>query len=614
MTSFVVDEGQYTEAEVFAYLAVNSYDSIERNILKDYAGKPFPLGMTYYAARAAFIRYSRQALAMDPYPADRLDAALKVGKVLIAPTSVTYGDGEASVVEPISRGYMLPKDKAAEAIKAHVADAFAYTFTPNTTIGQSGTIVSNFEKVAPTTLLPKVSATVVSPGDWKASQAVDNARTSFKTFVSKPNEFFRGSRLMCDAIKTAAVSVNKDLEDKMTRDAVSPVKVAGATVLKNGKETIVLPRSFIPKFCKNEDTDVAWLLCARARQFRGEDGRWISPLSVGYYSLSMTRSTYRVYYETADVLHVLRKFRRTSLVVEMNAGLSYHVCTSIAANGYPVYIESNNVPTDLVREKGIVKAGVYHVRPKNKMIGDRSLLVTKITTTKRAITSRNDVRYEEDYSVEDWMRKRELTELGYIVMAYMFIAPQILAASPYEWSVHAHAGHVLSLHLPADDGDAMSARLCSDEGMREKTIERFTNANIAKTWFPYSRAPFYLVDSGRYGFVNLGLHQGLCLNTSVQSKTNNQLYLGEIDLGLNLVPVDDDTVVASLMRDFEMRSVPVEPPKPIPVDTGGAGLPEQRRSPVVSPASDKREEKLTPDVQSVVVVEPEIDIDLSAMV
>jgi len=450
---------------------------------------PVPSGLIINLAYQLFYTMGAASVAEEAHPVVRLEKILAVAEMKLTPDKIEAVVDNVPITLVASRCYFVEKKSGPEPLMASAADAMAYVYTA---ANEATTPIceSNFRVGNPQAAIPVIKQSTPMNSDWKKTKGYDNSVATYKKLSMNKLTLFTAHNFLVSILKEAAATKIVEMVAEV------PPAYAGPTIMQGTKRMSYISKPFVPGVQHIKDLKEVYRYMAAHRMARGEDNRWISPLTSGYYYGSMTRSMDRLVWETADVLHVLRLLDFNAVYYSILPSMS--VCQSLAANGMVVFTRTTSpiaTPFVISQDGRVIVPGVYKLRHMTNMPIKYLRVLEPLSTTRPVYkTLGTDFPQEEEYM--DYLTQ-EADRSTMPVMATCFLTPLLLQSKKVTLipSLHAHAGHVLALF----NTNLMSI----DRGL---LISRIGTANVFKTWFPLSRTRFYEYDRLAYGFVNLALN------------------------------------------------------------------------------------------------------------
>jgi len=430
--------------------------------------------------------------------------------VLIAPASsiaVNVDTQERTNLE-YKRGYWTDSNDQYEIMSSVASEMVAYMYTPASKDKLVNPVKNNFRDCNLKHSLPKCSLSAPLPEDWVASDVMKNMRLQQETLTPQT---------MLPAMDMIIRNM-KSVTDEKGLDKISiPVKNVKNTYWNTSKDYI--PRvmiPFVPPITSTTDVEQMWRYLQLHRQFRGEDNRWLSQMTAGYYYGVMPKPVELVFWQVADIIHVLRMYNLSivAFLEEPNSGVS----RSLAASGYVVFVKTVKCYSVEVHvdEGGCYLPGVYRV-PSTHTV-KQALMILPQQSSRPVITGKT-----MSYPKETASMVKIYASKAYPTMAWVFLDDVIDQFSNVKLqpSLHAHAGHAILL---------MGPMIASIEGVSKTTLmDRCSASNCFKTWFPFTRTRFLEFDLHRYKFVNLAIKGTFTIRMRELSKVRKTDEYGTID-------------------------------------------------------------------------------------
>jgi len=455
-----------------------------------------------------FLEFGRQAKASVQHPRRVLAAKVVVPGVTLMVDHVRIHYQEKEETIPLTNGFVVCEEHATA---AYAADAISYMYT--SAVKQGQIIKNNFSLARTAHAMPHSTKEYSRPETWVDSDAIKNADNVYAACTADVGQI----AYVIQDVMMALDSVYE--EGKHYIKCRPPPTYTAAKFVR-------YPRKFVPAMCKITQLDRMWSYMSRHRMIRSEDNKWLSPLTSGYYYASMDKSVDKVMWQIADILHITRTYE-LSAIYFLNAPNST-VATSLARAGYIVTIKTEKVKVDLVDGK----PGVFRVR---KMVTEPICTLTIAETDPcRPVVTKIKVEYKDDADRIGLMIG-VITSMNSPVMTWQYMSPLLFgieyANNAYYVfpSVHAHAGTAIVISGVKYD-DALWTQ--------EQLIMRCADANVFKTWFPFSRTRFLEFDIKKYSFLNLGFYsnRGLTIAANIQKA---EQYYGPLENADNFGIVED---------------------------------------------------------------------------
>jgi len=519
-----------------------------KKLFESYKDTPIPVDMPSFSILSR--RYHSMAHDREQkkeHLTKKLERIFDTRDVTVTPTSLVYKD-EKTVQLAHRRGYFVEDVKSVEPILCYIADALAYMYTPPTEI-RGMSIANNFANDPKGVGLPVLTETMPYSDGWKGSYAQENSELQY-------------NRLDLSRAYPAAEFLQRVYAP--LSQVQSPQTLF---VQATNNQNKVLPVPFRPSVIESSDFDKAWRFLGIHRGVRSEDGKWLSPMTSGYYFGGLTRPLANVFYQVADILHVLRIHGLGAVVFDFRPHQG--VSMSLAVNGIVVLVPNNVYDTTAIalRPDKTLQPGVYpyYTGDVIPLAREHYLRVMSFPDS-RPVVKKNSVDYP-DSSLR--CVERMLNCLG-LSMAWLSLQPKLQEINmQYFPSVHAHAGHVL----------AVSGTKIPSQYSLKQLLNRMTVANGFKTWFPISRTRFLEFDATRYKFENQGIANSMIMRLRAE-KTSKFLDFGpvmdvsdlEVDLTIpvfttllfsNAVPIKVVPVVPPPVKMLASAVAAVPPPPPL---------------------------------------------------
>lgn len=445
---------------------------------------PVPKGLSVNIALQLFHKMGVASIAVESHPVVKLEKILAVSEIKITPTKIETVLDRTPVSLGLTRGYFVEKRDGPEPYMASVADAMAYVYTSSTP-GTTPVCESNFRAGNATAAIPVIKTSLPLNLDWKKSKAYENSIATYEKLALNKATVFTAQSALVTLLKEAAP--RKDVETHVP----APDAYTGPVVMNGTQRLASVAKPFIPGVQHIKVLEDVYRYLSVHRIARGEDNKWISPLTAGYYYGSMTRAMDKLLYKTADILHVIRELNYSSVYfVELP---SMAICQSLAANGIIVFTLTAGAVTAPFETSsdGTIKPGTYRLRRLDDIKFDYLTVPAQLSTT-RPVYKTTGVCYPNEDAYLDYLNE-VVNRCAGPVLATCFLTPKLLVLKEVTLipSLHAHAGHVLALFKTT----------VKETTPREQLIDRICTSNIFKTWFPLSRMRYleydYLVNKFR---------------------------------------------------------------------------------------------------------------------
>lgn len=473
--------------------------ALMRGKLEQYKDVQLPSVVPRYGVLSQmFAAFTTEAETKDDHLRSRLQRAFDAHDMTVSANAITYKSGEVSHALVPRRAYWVEDATTTLPLKCHIADAISYMYTPAATM-TSVTIENNFRKAVEGPAVPMFSRSIGMPEGWKHGDAIANSALQY-------------SKLTDVTMVKAGALLHSVYQPLITSKLKTKEQLFLSIKTSTGDGLVPLP--FKPLVIEETDMEKAWMFLSKHRQARGEDNKWISPLTSGYYIGGLPKPIANVFYQVVDIIHAAHMAKVSIIMFEYVPHSS--VPTSLAANGFVVLIPSKNyMKFALPETKNVVPPGVYPYYRSGALEIARNLYLRIYSppSIRPVIT-----KLKVDFDV------RGLSSLDGMAlddgpsMTWVFLQPDLRNYKvTYEPSVHAHAGHVIALSRV----DAMSWDL-------KLLTRRFTAANGFKTWYPIAQARFIEFDKQRYKFVNLAIRSSVVIRVRELNKKKTQSLFGAI--------------------------------------------------------------------------------------
>lgn len=520
----------YSDEDVFACLAEDKYQPEEvKELLLPYLGRVYPSSLTVPMARILF-RTRRNVLCGAPkHPAKDLKIAVASVDVKVEPKAISTIEPTPVVFSNVY-GYFLKNPNYLVAMKAAIADVLAYTFTPSTQI-LNRSCDSNFLADREKQGVPKIVSALAVESTWRKGEAMVNAETTFGQ-LSSLNYIGMSQRATAEIY----AQMNNTLKRVVTRKVA--IKGQDFTTLAMFRPPIGQPR--------NEYS--AYKVLQVHRSARGEDAKWLSPMTSGYYIGGIPKVMDKIYWYTADILHIAIANKVSTIVCDSK--IPTFVAASLALNNYFVimltdtphhYAEVKIVPGTVVRLHRealttVIQDALYVIQGmKASMVFTKTRLAPVAGLS--AISTVFSIKQQQKCMFMSWMPVCEevCVEIAKLKMGC-------------EYSVHAHSGSMI----------VTNAIIPKPKFSLETAIRRIGAANSIKTWFPYSRYRMLEYDRDHYDFQNFAATAGFKMRCRTPPSANKDDYV-EIEFDAPDTPFETPPIDVS---DKDYENIFKEVPKP----------------------------------------------------
>lgn len=514
-------------------------------------------GLSYSVALQIFRAETKKQTTGSGHPIAVLKAHVLEKPVAVTPTAVVVATVPLTTLA-YQRGYFVDNANANKsrlvAAKAQVADMLAYTYTPPQAIDKSLVCDSNFSSNNTAIGVPHVSGSRTMTDRFKARQSEDNAM------------------LIYSQIQTPDLWVK-------SLDAVTPIlrdlTVQGYSAQQNitlQEKTVVAPKVYtpLPKTCPT--AEMAYKVLDRHRVARGEDRKWLSPLTSGYYIGALPRLVEEVWWRLADIMHVAQNIKAGVLM--LGTGITKVVAKSLAENGYVVFYYAATPIDSLTKEE-------RDIQLKNILVAKKGACLPYSTLEAASVLERVDLYVDVGLKASatfsnkiitettDWKRSwHALSASKANWMTWWGVTDAVLAVAKdnklgVEKSVHAHSGQIIVVRAVAMPAGWTSVAAYTGTAH----YSRMVTANIFKTHFPYSKRRFLEVDIAKYNFTNTAIAK-IVINMAIERKVKVELQLGDDTLPgqeEELPDLNTAEIVQSLqVRDDVAFAVAQSVPGPAP--------------------------------------------------
>lgn len=496
-----------------------------------------------YAIQMIVSHISTELSNFENHPRTAIEKAVATFPTRVTPVSVSYGETEMEV----RNSFMVPADEKLSsevALKSHLADIVSYAYTPNSK-SLKGSLIANFTESKPL-VFPKIGHTKDSLDPW-TEKSLDNSAGLFKLMSSNQDMLTLSDKITREIRNQPGMAL-------AFMDLQLPKNAPIGTV-KQGKRYTSVPSKFVPPeiTTDNKTLDYAYQMMTISRRARGTDKDHISPLTTGYYWMTCTRQVNSLFCEASDILNVMIRSKKSILVHDF---LSPNVASTLAANGMVVVkvvstlVTSADAPVIVTAPNGIktVQPGVYEVRSVSVLGQMPFLRYVKFGTEIQPNISKKGATVYSPDSLYDKV-DTYMTNTKESVMFLAYACPRIfkIAKGKVYPSIRAHSGHVVITNF---DMDFVPMTL-------EMQSQRMVSANMAKTWFPFSRYPFFVRDQTRFGiqFMPFMTDTGVILQNFVASSRKKSI-------AFEVTPAQPDKSLRPYMVDWGVTKLADLPEAP----------------------------------------------------
>lgn len=461
-----------------------------------------PPGVTY---QEAFNRFQAhvQSKREAGHPVATVAAVVAEHPVIVTPSAISVVKPASTVqTHEYARGYYVPATKRAQSISAAVADAYAYTYTPIQTVPKDAMLSSNFQADRRAAGVPLISTVTRVGESFKASDSLHNAEAVFEQL--KVKDGLAKGMVMVAPVISALISEGH--------------QVSGPIVVANGKK-IQGPGVFVPKAKRCPDAATMYQVIALHRTARGEDRKWLSPLTAGYYLGAMPRQMETVWWRAVDILETARRINVRIIVFENPASALLY--RTLAANGL-IVVYLSYAAVDYLSPKE-ARARIMSCMKVVSAHGDMSAvdcvkLVTepipvpphtvsaiydipevmvvmegiKATTVYANKTTKQTPEFIASKKVVE--TKRRPTMVWWPIADFVFEYAHKVQGHIYP-SVHAHSGSLIAVFHVVEKQKL-------DVHDLPWYASRCVTANVYKTYYPYAHTRFLEADNRVFKYVN----------------------------------------------------------------------------------------------------------------
>lgn len=555
---FTSDVSSLTDEQILAYCANSIYLTEDiTGPLAPWKNKDYPHDVSFVAVFARFRTMQRREAQKEVHLRARAALLANSADVALHPTTITYKLDGATVVAPIQRGYAVEPGRGLDLYKSQVVDAMAYMYTPPKSAGPiRADIANNFESGVAAAAIPRMTTpTTVQPREWS-------------------HDFSENVRSLMQSVSTMKGLTGATEKLKAVYTADPPLSSSSMFEMKGQTP---LPKAFTPKITRGvKDQEMAYRVLAAHRAARGIDKKWISPLTANYYYGVFDKTIDRVLWEASDVLSVARVVGASSIFVCGKNTMKYSAYLSLAASGYSVYVQGNDLLSSPVPASGTGAAlpGVYVASVTT--VPPPGALIVRGGPPDQIIVSKNGVEVPESVTETLVAFSKLHIPNGCHAMTWTFLHDEMMNVGNIHFypSSHVHAGHVL-VYLGPVTLPAISL---------STYYNRFSVSNCFKTWFPLTRVRFMEYDLATYGVKFPSYWGGFTLRMRPLRVSNKYDYFGAMDVA-EVSSTFTDTSEIKFNTPIEgLQKMTYEPPKPIPSAPPPANTPTCPPPPDTGPA------------------------------
>lgn len=527
---------EFTNEQVFSRLADDPFQSSDMAALfAPFKGQPYPTTLTLALARV-LLASRRHALLMAPrHPAIELTTAAAATDLEVSPSCIATMEPE-----PVSyvyhHGYFVKDGSSLVALKASMADTLAYTYTPSTPI-RDKTVTSNFVVDRSKLGLPQISTSLTVLDTWKKSDTMGNADLVYAQ-MSTPKVMLQ----LQSAILPIMESVDKTMKRNVTRKVTMK------------SETLRSFALFKPLIGASTSEYGAYKMLQNHRAVRGEDTKWLSPMTSGYYIGGLPKMMDKIYWYVSDIMHVCSVAKISTVVLAPDIPL--YVSSTLALNKYFVIVLSFSPVHHIKYDVKLGTVVKLHISALSTILTD-ALYVD--VGTKAAIAFNKD-KLNPIPGIDNILQSYKVTP-GKTFMTWVNVCHEVYKKASdckynLEYSVHAHAGVMIMTNAPVTNNNFTI----------DNAIRRIGAANSIKSWFPFSRYRMLEYDRDTFKFVNSATVSRVKYRfRTPPNATKEEMY--EVDFDADMVEEIDIQPLEIRDADYEnmFKQVPMPSgPKIIP--------------------------------------------------
>jgi len=464
-----------------------------------------------YASATLRSHLDKAIAARNAHPRLDVDLSSKVSDLTVTAQSITTTNVEYS-----NRfGFPVRSGDENVALRAYAADALSASFTsPSKT---SCEFAPNF--VVPVSGLPLLTAPTAVATPW-TGDALKNAEDTFSKLTNKPDTM-RTMAIVAQAMQT-------DAKTKAFTRAVPISTPVPQSIMVDGKPAYPTLLAGEPKYITSQMTLIgAYTYMAMNRAARGTDKDHISSLTSGYYWMSCTRAINSAFCDTLLLFDALTRLELSAVFFDSRPDMA--LMCSLVANKVVVFHRTDQrayretLEFTQTKDGFTIIPGIYPINDEAVIEKLDYLRVYILRTSPPTISKKDGVKYadiKEINYINEVLIKSTRPAVSQVYAAPGHFDQQGLYVYP---SVRAHSGHIMLSNTAIPGIGVMTQETCAS---------RITNANLCKTWFPFSRSNFCKFDKSRYNIVFAPLHtsQGFKIRmTERVRKVTNLIFTFEGD-------------------------------------------------------------------------------------
>lgn len=450
-----------------------------------------PLCKTTIPYPVIYAEYRKRAIAAPKatdHPMKVVEKATVQSDLILSPASLIIQERTLTTLY-YREGYYTMETKLSSVVRAQVSDIIAYVHTPTAVVPATLCVTSNFDSDMSFAGIPCIHSQLAVKPTWVASHAMSNAMLLYDQCESDARSAI------------ALIDMASNVVSHLGTERIPSTREVSAM----GK-MIIMPAPFRPPIRNSSDCKLAYKVLTLHRTARGEDSKWLSPLTAGYYIGAMPRSVDKVVWRAADIIHILRYIDKSVVVMDDQM---LHVANTLAANKYTVVVRTTKATCYNEKNTALTPGSVTRINVRHDMSVLNPLIV--LSTYKPSVVySSGTIAVDSDFAnyAEEFIKLSETAS----VLMWVGICPTVFAFCEEHglstfYSLHAHAGYMCVVNA--------SKRHNVDPG---RAYDRMINANIYKTYFPLSRCRMLELDRYRYSFENVALSTNMVIRMRTPTK------------------------------------------------------------------------------------------------
>jgi len=522
------------EYDILNYVARLKLDPFCSSHVKTFDDRGMPPANVSIAVAKAMFNNFLASQVKECHLREVLDNALVKGSATISEGGATLVSNDGKTVNaPLNAGYFVPQGREDDRLPSWIADSVAFQMTDTVTkdvLGSKGqTIPVGEEKKLH---MVEQSFDVDIPPEF-SRVPLSNSRELY-AFYKDPKI---GSRNLVLAHAQMAHKWNNRQLRAVSKGAI-PVELKEYVVVESGKEFLPMPSAVMQpgQVCTSEVGFYRYL--ERHRKLRGADNGGVSPLTSGYYFGSMSRALDQNLWLATDILEMLFKFERDTIIFTHG---------EVKSTIYAI-LHANNICVYVIRS-GKVKSPYFTVLDpmtwrENRDVANAMFYMSKAIGEAAPTVTRNGLVGQDSDSFSTYMQDTFCAENGGIIRlthAYLRDYMEKYVGHVYP-SVHAHAGHIMLCSVPMSNTPITIAKL----------FARATLANKYKTAFPVRRVIFGVLDQFRPKVWTTGIK--LISGASCEKQTDE---IDVVDYGIQTKVLAELDIPPLVFKSTVIATVPV---------------------------------------------------------